>query len=457
MPFVPELLNLLSDVFVETGTFQGDTINIVANNSTHIPSKIISIEISDIFFNNCKRRFEKNSSIILYKGNSKYDLYDKIKNIDSKITFWLDSHFSATPDVGCDPVTVCPILEELDQIKRHNLNTHTIMIDDIRLMNNSDNKYCGFPVTKEELIKKLYEINPKYVIRYFDDYTDKNDVLVAYIEEKQCIHKYLQKCYTNPQPPGFADFLRGTITLYNFSKLYGYKMLVDGSHPVFAFLENNKNMVTDITNKTEEFLPPLSYEDIYAKLEQIFKSGRSLTIMTNSFYNFNDGVLTNFGNISEDCRDFLKSILTPTIEVRNKLKYVFNTVYNININDSFKVFHIRCGDKFIHNNIYDNELYKLHYNKLCSLIAENENKNEKYVLISDSSIIAKQLKLNIPELLYWDNSKIHLGDLVNKNSANILDTIVDFFIMSLSREIISAGSGFAMVNSIIYNIKYTEF
>ncbi len=39
---------------------------------------------------------------------------------------------------------------------------------------------------------------------------------------KTCIHQYLTKCKTNPQPPGFADFLRGTRTLYLLSKKYDY-------------------------------------------------------------------------------------------------------------------------------------------------------------------------------------------------------------------------------------------
>jgi hypothetical protein len=102
-------------------------------------------------------------------------------------------------------------------------------------------------------------------------------------------------------------------------------------------------------------------------------------------------------------------------------------------------------------------MYHLYYNKINKLI--NENKlNEKYILISDSSDIAKKLKTNIPQLLYWDNSKIHLGLLKKsmKSGSNfdILDTIVDFFIISKSKEIFSNGSGFSNINSIIYNIKY---
>jgi hypothetical protein len=454
MPFVPELLNFLSDVFVETGTFQGDTLDTIANNDIYKPSKIISLELSDIFFNNCKKRFENDSTIILYKGNSKYDLYDKIKDIPTKITFWLDSHWSGTPNIGCDSVTVCPILEELEQIKNHKLNTHTIMINDIRLMNNSNNKYEGFPVTKDEILKKLYEINPNYTIQYFDDYMEENDVLVAYITEQECIHKYLTECSTCSQPPGFADFLRGTIALYNLSEEYGYKLFIDGEHPLFKFLKKNKNIInSEINYKVEEFLPPISYDNIYSKLEDIFKSKRSFSVITNSLYRLEKGPLTHFGAISKNCADYIKDILSPTIEVENKLKYVFNDIYKINMNDSFKVIHLRFGDYYIHNNEYNDILYNEYYNKIFTLI--NQNKDEKYVLLSDSIKIANKLKTKIPELLYWDNCKIHIGDLINIQSSNILDTIVDFFIISKTTEIFSNGSGFSQVNSAIYNIKYT--
>jgi hypothetical protein len=441
MPFIPELLHFLTNTFVETGTFQGDTLNIIAQSNV---SKIISLELSDIFVNSCRKRFENNPNIFIYKGNSKYDLYDKIKDIDNKITFWLDSHWSGVPDIGCDSVTICPILEELDQIKQHS-NTHTIMINDIRLMNNSDNKYEGFPIKIDQILTKLYEINPNYQIKYFDDYCAKNDILVAYIQNV-CVHKYLTKCITNPQPPGFADFLRGTIALYIFAKKYDYTLSIDRSHPVFHYLKDNE--YTEYTEYTEELLPPLSYQNIYSILENKFKSKKSFSIMTNSFYNLQNGILSNYGEITPDCANYMKDLLSPTLEVENKLSYVFNEVYKIN--SSFNVIHLRFGDIFIENNIYNDQMYELYYNKINKLI----NKNEKYVLISDSAEIAKKLKTNIPELLYWDNTKIHLGSL---QSNDILDTIVDFFIISKSTQIFSNGSGFSNINSIIYNIKYNLF
>jgi hypothetical protein len=50
MPFTNELLYFVTDTFVETGTFQGDTIELVANNDICKPSTIISLELSDVFF-----------------------------------------------------------------------------------------------------------------------------------------------------------------------------------------------------------------------------------------------------------------------------------------------------------------------------------------------------------------------------------------------------------------------
>ena len=183
MPFVNELLKYVTNKpFVETGTYQGDTLKIVLNSPGGYSKKIISLELSDTFYNNCKKTFEHNSNVVLFKANSKYDLFNIISLIDSPITFWLDSHWSGVVNVGCDNITICPIIEELQQIKKHPIKTHTIMIDDIRLMNNTSNIYQGFPISLNDIIKNIYEINPNYRIKYYDDDICSNDVLVAYIE-----------------------------------------------------------------------------------------------------------------------------------------------------------------------------------------------------------------------------------------------------------------------------------
>jgi hypothetical protein len=448
MPFVDDLLYFYNDVFIETGTFRGDTIDKVLNSEFN-PKQIISLELSDVFYDNCKKRFENYENIKLFKANSKTDLYEIIKDVDTNITFWLDSHWSGVADVGCDAETLCPILYELEQIKNHKINTHTIMIDDIRLMDK-----IHFPVNLEEIIQKVIEINPNYTIKFFDDEYSKNDVLVAYIEEKKCFHKYLTKCKTNPQPPGFADFLRGTIALFEYAKVHNYKLYIDCDHPIFSYMKQNKNIISNKVKKdTIELLPPLSYDEIDRELNKLFSSGETFSVMTNAFYTKENGVLKNFGNISNDCKEFLKDILTPPLELNEKLDNVFKNVYNFDMGHNFKVVHLRCGDNFLNNNAYDESVYNKFYEKVSNLV--NENQDNKYVLISDSSYIANKLKESIPNLYYWNNNKIHLGDLIN-DTQGVLDTLIDFFIMTISNEIISNGSGFSRIVSEIYTIKYNE-
>lgn len=181
MPFIKELLQYQNDVFVETGSHHGDTINYISNNDTFIFPKIISLELSPIFVDMCNKRFASNKNIHIHNANSKNDLYNIIKDINVPITFWLDSHWSGCTDVGCDEEVICPIIHELNQIKLHSIKNHTIIIDDIRLMNGSNNRYTGFPINLNEILKTINEINPNYVIKYYDDVTAKNDVLVAFI------------------------------------------------------------------------------------------------------------------------------------------------------------------------------------------------------------------------------------------------------------------------------------
>jgi hypothetical protein len=198
----------------------------------------------------------------------------------------------------------------------------------------------------------------------------------------------------------------------------------------------------------------MSYNDIYYKLNEIFNNGNSFSILTNSFYT--DSItseLNNFGSITNDCRQFMIDIFQPNDEILNKIVYLFENVHNINKDDSFEIIHIRCGDQYLYENIFDFTNYNLYYNKLITLTRNNPN--IKYILLSDSSEIAKQLKQDIPELCYWDNSKIHLGDLKNFTTNAVFDTLVDFFIMSKSKKInVVNDSGFSKVVSVIYNIEY---
>jgi hypothetical protein len=177
MPFVPDLLKYLGGVFVETGTYKGDTIDILLQLDEFKESQIYSLELSDVFYERCKAKYANRDNVTIVHANSKYELFSVIENINTPITFWLDSHWSGIPDVGFDADTICPILYELKQIKQHHINTHTIIVDDIRLMNGEH-----FPVTLDEIAVHIMDINPNYKLILYDDEFAEHDVLVASLE-----------------------------------------------------------------------------------------------------------------------------------------------------------------------------------------------------------------------------------------------------------------------------------
>jgi hypothetical protein len=161
-------------VFIESGSFIGDGIQSAIDAGFE---EIYSIEINTMLFLRCVDRFKGNSKVHLLNDESHYVLKDLLSRISKPITFWLDGHNS-----GVDPETQLltsfgeverPVMRELEVIKRHSINTHTILIDDMRLWSIDVNGY------DTEMIKnKCLEINPGYKFTFVDGYV-KNDILIV--------------------------------------------------------------------------------------------------------------------------------------------------------------------------------------------------------------------------------------------------------------------------------------
>ena len=117
------------------------------------------------------RRFENNSRVYLYYGDSSKILYNVIESIEQPITFWLDSHWSGD-DTGFGS-NKYPLLLELDQISRHSIKNHTILIDDIRLLD-TEWKLGDIEIVKN----KILDINSKYKLSFEDGFIP-NDIMVA--------------------------------------------------------------------------------------------------------------------------------------------------------------------------------------------------------------------------------------------------------------------------------------
>ena len=275
------------------------------------------------------------------------------------------------------------------------------------------------------------------------------------MEQKTCTHVYLSFCKTNPQPPGFGDFLRGTIALFNYCKTYGYDLFVDNKiHPLFSYLKDNEKFIDNYDHDVHELIPTPAhccYFSIDNQMKSLFEKNETFSCMTNGFYDKSNGSLRNFGEISMECKLFLKDILTPNEELTNTIQQVYDDM-NIDMNKGYSIIHLRFGDNFLHHNAFDNNLFN-HLNGV--LLNMTSNKDKQFILLTDSQSMGSKLKESNPLLFYWDSKKIHLGDLTNYNRESIKDTMVDFFIITKCEEIFSLNnSGFSKIPSLIYDIKY---
>ena len=114
------------DVFIETGTYRGDT---AVWASQHFKT-VHTIEFSKELFDETAEKYRCRENIHFIYGNSPEKLAEIVRQLDAPAVFWLDAHHCSSNTAGRG--LRAPVLEELDAIalsKEH----HFILIDDARL------------------------------------------------------------------------------------------------------------------------------------------------------------------------------------------------------------------------------------------------------------------------------------------------------------------------------------
>ena len=233
----------LNPFFIETGSYIGDGIQEALDANF---SEIYSIELSDKYFNISYERFKNNEKVHIIKGDSSILLYDLIKDINQNITFWLDAHCSEGDTAK--GIYYTPLIQELEQIKKHQINTHTIIIDDMRLWDEKDDK-IGFG--KDKIIEKILEINPNYELIYENGYID-NDILVAKIKDGN------MKVQTIQTPIGEISAFE--------NDSFGIQLKTDGKYLEQNILDDNLRPIIEKSNFILDIGAHVGYHSIaYAK------------------------------------------------------------------------------------------------------------------------------------------------------------------------------------------------
>jgi len=271
------------------------------------------------------------------------------------------------------------------------------------------------------------------------------------IEKPICIHTYLTTCKTHYLSPGFGDWLRGTITLWKYCQEYGFELFINNQvHPIFSHLAENERFIENSTIP-EEYFTPMSFEKIDVELRKSFERKQTFAVLTNGLYSF---IPNNYyGPVSEECKKWIRQLLIPNIELEESIQNVYVSL-GININIPYRVIHLRLGDNYLHKNVFEPEYFKWINGRIQHTLRTESQ--YQYVLLCDTSSFALELKKHNPQLFYWDNKKIHTGEIrFDEKNVGVKDTLVDFFIMTKALHILSIfDSGFSRMISNIYDITY---
>ena len=151
--------NLKDSLWIETGTYYGETTKLLSK----ISKKIISIEADKNLFETSNRILKKFKNVEILNGKSE-DLLDKVisKNLNFKnVCIYLDAHLCQdhlknTKTFGNEN-TATPILNELEIITKYlaNFEKIVVLIDDIRLF---QGKFQNYP-DKNALVNWCKENN----------------------------------------------------------------------------------------------------------------------------------------------------------------------------------------------------------------------------------------------------------------------------------------------------------
>lgn len=115
------------DVFVETGTYLGDSA-IVASETF---KQVHTIELSDNLYQRAIERFKDNPKIRCYLGDSADVMRKLVPALSGRVLFWLDGHYSG--GITSSGKGNTPILSELEAIGLLPSKEAVILIDDLRL------------------------------------------------------------------------------------------------------------------------------------------------------------------------------------------------------------------------------------------------------------------------------------------------------------------------------------
>lgn len=151
-------------VFIETGTYHGDTVAAIKD----MYSSVISIEVDEALYKKACVRFAADKNVRIVHGDCAREMPTILATLHEPAVFWLDGHYSGG-ETGKGEVED-PILISLNQIAALPAQEHVIFIDDARTFDG-----CEGRPDISEVFNCIKKIDSRYIIRV------QCDIIVATI------------------------------------------------------------------------------------------------------------------------------------------------------------------------------------------------------------------------------------------------------------------------------------
>jgi hypothetical protein len=166
-------------VFIETGTYQGDTTFAM---EPHF-SSIYTIELKEQFYNSVKAKYT-GSKINFLLGDSSVVLAEILPTIQESAIFFLDGHWSSGDTAR--GLKDCPLVEELTLINNLFTSAAIIIVDDCRLFGRGPTKgNCNEDWTDISETNILNCIKDRVIDMYYlDSESAQNDRMILHIKAK---------------------------------------------------------------------------------------------------------------------------------------------------------------------------------------------------------------------------------------------------------------------------------
>lgn len=190
MPFNSDLLEIKNkykcEIYLETGLYklrENSSINKALRCGF---DKVYSIELEqkwiDYAYPKLLEHINTNKCQLIHDDSANLDKYI-INNKDfeeKKVLFFLDAHVDH-PEIKTNHKFKCPLIAELEAIKKLSRNDHIICIDDMREIKKKkpwgENNYDDF---YNEMTNMLKKINNNYKINFIQGLIER-DLLLAYV------------------------------------------------------------------------------------------------------------------------------------------------------------------------------------------------------------------------------------------------------------------------------------